>query len=81
MERAGRQFSRTRDQGIRHIRRAVLLGWGHPARVVVVVTQLPAHRQRVRDLATADEIVLSRYLRHEASAMLKVAFDAAVEAL
>ena len=74
LERAGRQFSRSRAARILHIRRAVLRGRDRPDQAVVVATELPAHRQQVRDLVTAEEIVLRRLLSDAALAALEAAF-------
>ena len=74
LERAGRQFSRSRAARILHIRRAVLRGRDRPDQAVVVATELSAHRQQVRDLVTAEEIVLRRLLSDAALAALEAAF-------
>ena len=74
LERAGQQFSRSRAARILHIRRAVLRGRDRPDQAVVVATELPAHRQQVRDLVTAEEIVLRRLLSDAALAALEAAF-------
>ncbi len=74
MERAGQQFSRSRAISIRHIRRAVLHRRDQPDQAVVVVTELPSWQQQVRDLETAEEIILRRLLSDGALDSLEAAF-------
>ena len=74
LERAGRQFLRSRARRILYIRRAVLHQKDRPDYAVVVATELPTLRQQVRDLVTAEEIVLRRLLSDAALAALEAAF-------
>ena len=74
MERAGRQFSRSRAASVLHIRRAVLHVQGREDQAVVVVTELPSRRQQVRDLNTAGEVILRGLLSDAALAALEVTF-------
>ena len=79
---AGRQFSRSRAISIRHIRRAVLHRRDQPDQIVVIATELPARRQQVRDLETAEEAPLRCYLRDATLVALETAFlPSAVEAV
>ena len=74
LEHAGRQFSRSRAASILHIRRAVLHVQGREGQAVAVVTELPSRRQQVRDLETAEEVILRRLLSDDALAALEAAF-------
>ena len=74
LERAGRQFTRSRARRILHIRRAVLRHQGEDGQAVVIATELPDRLQQVRDLDTAEEVVLRCLLFDEALAALDAAF-------
>ena len=73
-ERVGRQFSRSRAQALRHIRRAILRRAGRSDQAVVIATELPAQRQQVRDLESGAEIILRHFLRDDALSALEESF-------
>ena len=74
LERAGRQFLRSRARRILHVRRAVLRRRDQDDQAVVVATELPGRRQDVRDLNTMEQIVLQRFLSDAALNALQEAF-------
>ena len=74
LEHAGRQFCRSRAKSILHIRRAVLHRRDQQDQAVVIATELPIHRQQVRDLGTSEEVVLRRFLSDAALTALEAAF-------
>ena len=70
LERAGRQFTRSRARRILHIRRAVLRRRDQDNQAVVVATEFPSHRQEVRDLDSAEAVILRRLLSDDVLAAL-----------
>ena len=74
LERAGRQFLRSRARRILHFRRAILRRRDRTAQDVIVATELPTRCQNVRDLSTAEEVLLSGFLHDSALDALEAAF-------
>ena len=79
LERAGRQFSRSRAVSLWHIRRAVLRHTSHGEQSVVIATELPTRRQHIRELATAEEIPLQKFLQDAALIALEASFVPSAE--
>ncbi len=76
MERAGRQFTRSRAQAVRHIRRARLSHTASSSAVdVVVMTDLPQRVQAVARIEDAIALRVNIYLEDDALLSLEVAFS------
>jgi hypothetical protein len=76
MERAGRQFARSRAQAVRHSRRAHLRRPSAPSETVnvVVITEFPGREQSVT-IFDGVPLRLNVYLEDEALAALAAAFS------
>jgi hypothetical protein len=78
LSRAGRQFTRSRANSIRHYRRAVLKEQHAEVQQVVICTELPSRRQTAYCLTTRHPLTLSRILCDEALESLIEAFTPSV---
>jgi hypothetical protein len=77
MEKAGKQFTRSRSSQVRHYRRAMLnMRMLIEPLLVMVETELPGRRQRVFDIQTGIEVKVPTYLEDAALAALEIAFIA-----
>src|SRR5262245_36236427 len=74
MERAGRQFTRSRAQAVRHVRLARLKRCHGEYVQVMVISTIPQRTQIVLDLITGERLKIARYLTDDALEALESEF-------